>query len=149
MKVCCRCRASHSRYGNVCSSCSSRRYLLRRYLSGARFCQAEVAKARNRGDLTPPSCLPCADCAGAASEYDHRDYSHALIVEPVCRGCNRRRGSARPRTWAPGEWDRYVERMRTTKNTKQPNLIRLFDAAGASWVELRPDLYHTPAEARA
>jgi len=28
--------------------------------------------------------------------YDHRDYFKLLEVEPVCRGCNRRRGQAFP-----------------------------------------------------
>ena len=37
----------------------------------------------------------CVDCAGVAHEYDHRDYSRPLDVEPVCRSCNKRRGTAK------------------------------------------------------
>lgn len=38
----------------------------------------------------------CTDCGGVAHEYDHRDYGRPLDVQPVCRSCNRRRGTA---TW--------------------------------------------------
>lgn len=54
----------------------------------------QVAKAIRKGDLAHPSCFPCADCGGPAKEYDHRDYSKPLTVDPVCRKCNVRRGSA-------------------------------------------------------
>ena len=36
----------------------------------------------------------CTDCDGIATEYDHRDYSRPLDVEPVCGSCNKRRGTA-------------------------------------------------------
>ncbi len=36
----------------------------------------------------------CADCGEPAAEYDHRDYARALDVEPVCRSCNKQRGTA-------------------------------------------------------
>jgi hypothetical protein len=36
-------------------------------------------------------CL-CVDCGAAAGCYDHRDYSQPLLVEPVCLGCNSKRG---------------------------------------------------------
>lgn len=36
----------------------------------------------------------CADCAAVAHEYDHRDYGRPLDVQPVCRSCNKRRGTA-------------------------------------------------------
>lgn len=38
--------------------------------------------------------IPCTDCGVPASQYDHRDYSRPLDVEPVCRSCNLRRGTA-------------------------------------------------------
>lgn len=34
----------------------------------------------------------CVDCGAPAIEYEHRDYRHPLAVEPVCRGCNLKRG---------------------------------------------------------
>lgn len=44
----------------------------------------------------------CADCGGLALEYDHRDYGRPLDVDPVCRSCNHKRGTA---TWPSA--DRY------------------------------------------
>lgn len=41
--------------------------------------------------------IACTDCqASRATEYDHRDYNYPLLVEPVCRSCNRLRGKAIP-----------------------------------------------------
>ena len=54
----------------------------------------QVADAIRAGVLPKPSTLACADCAGAAIEYDHRDYSKPLHVAAVCRRCNLRRGPA-------------------------------------------------------
>lgn len=34
----------------------------------------------------------CTDCRSPASQYDHRDYSRPLDVQPVCRNCNIKRG---------------------------------------------------------
>lgn len=36
----------------------------------------------------------CTDCGGIALEYDHRDYGRPLDVDPVCRSCNKQRGTA-------------------------------------------------------
>lgn len=36
----------------------------------------------------------CTDCGGVAIEYDHRDYGRPLDVQPVCRSCNKQRGTA-------------------------------------------------------
>lgn len=53
-----------------------------------------VAKAIAAGALKPIGEHDCADCGVKAEHYDHRDYSKPLEVEPVCRRCNYRRGSA-------------------------------------------------------
>lgn len=37
--------------------------------------------------------IQCSDCDRKASCWDHRDYSRPLDVEPVCHGCNNRRGA--------------------------------------------------------
>lgn len=37
----------------------------------------------------------CVDCGASAAEYDHRDYSRPLDVQPVCRSCNKKRGTAK------------------------------------------------------
>ena len=55
-----------------------------------------VAKAVKRGELPPAKTQKCVDCGKQASEYDHRDYTKYLDVQPVCRGCNCRRGAGRP-----------------------------------------------------
>jgi hypothetical protein len=53
-----------------------------------------VAREIRLGHLAHPRLSPCADCGGVATEYDHRDYTKPLKVDPVCRGCNARRGPA-------------------------------------------------------
>jgi hypothetical protein len=53
-----------------------------------------VANAIRTGALKAPTEFACADCGAPAIEYEHRDYYKPLDVEPVCRGCNLRRGPA-------------------------------------------------------
>lgn len=36
--------------------------------------------------------VPCVDCGAPAAQYEHRDYSKPLAVDPVCRSCNIKRG---------------------------------------------------------
>jgi hypothetical protein len=38
--------------------------------------------------------IACVDCGVPAQEYDHRDYGRPLDVQPVCRCCNKARGTA-------------------------------------------------------
>lgn len=51
-----------------------------------------VHRAISRGQLHPASDQRCDDCGRAAECYDHRDYKRPLMVAPVCRSCNKRRG---------------------------------------------------------
>lgn len=51
-----------------------------------------VKKAIRRGELKPPRSLKCVDCKSRADVYDHRSYERPLEIEPVCFGCNVRRG---------------------------------------------------------
>lgn len=53
-----------------------------------------VAKAVRLREMLPASAAPCVDCGEPATDYDHRDYSKPLDVEPVCRSCNMKRGPA-------------------------------------------------------
>lgn len=55
-----------------------------------------VSRAIVDGKLPHPTAMTCTDCGAKASEYDHRDYSKPLAVDPVCRSCNRQRGHALP-----------------------------------------------------
>lgn len=89
----------------VCEDCKadlSHRHHLARVCfkcAGARANAPDMAKARaavaqaiKRGALVHPSILDCTDCGKQARDYDHRDYSKPLAVEPVCRSCNKLRG---------------------------------------------------------
>lgn len=53
-----------------------------------------VAKAVAKGLLPRASQFACLDCGKPASQYDHRDYTKPLDVQPVCRSCNVIRGPA-------------------------------------------------------
>ena len=56
---------------------------------------AQVHKAIKQGQI--PAMSPdtkCVDCGKPARDYEHRYYSRPLDVEPVCRGCNQKRGPA-------------------------------------------------------
>jgi hypothetical protein len=59
--------------------------------------QAMVRAAVRFGYLMPSSRCTCTDCGAPAKCYDHRDYNKPLEVDPVCVGCNIRRGAAKPR----------------------------------------------------
>jgi hypothetical protein len=56
--------------------------------------QRAVQQAVRSGEIPPASDLPCADCGAPSVDYDHRDYSKPLQVDPVCRSCNLKRGPA-------------------------------------------------------
>lgn len=53
-----------------------------------------VFNATLYGGLPKARGQACVDCGGPAILYDHRDYLKPLEVEPVCDGCNKRRGPA-------------------------------------------------------
>lgn len=53
-----------------------------------------VGAAVKAGALPPARLRMCVDCGEQARDYDHRDYSRPLAVDPVCRRCNLRRGPA-------------------------------------------------------
>lgn len=54
--------------------------------------QLATRTAIAQGKLPAPVHLHCADCGNPAHVYDHLDYTQPLLVEPVCRSCNVRRG---------------------------------------------------------
>ena len=93
--TCCVCGVAHQVAGGtagfVCAQCkpASHFTLQPKYLA-----HKAVAQARRAGLIASPRQYQCADCTSPATEYDHRDYSKPLAVEPVCRGCNVRRGPA-------------------------------------------------------
>ena len=58
------------------------------------YAWTRVEIAIRRGLMPKPDSLVCVDCSAPAETYDHRFYSRPLEVEPVCRSCNKKRGSA-------------------------------------------------------
>lgn len=89
----------------LCASCARTEY---RATPIAQFCHQcaeqrrreqsraiqRVNYAIRRGFLSRPAEHACADCGAQATDYDHRDYTKPLEVEPVCSACNTRRGPA-------------------------------------------------------
>ena len=65
-------------------------------VNGGHKAHREVKKAIKNGILSPIQEMKCLDCGKQAEIYDHKDYNNPLDVEPVCRSCNRKRGSAIP-----------------------------------------------------
>ena len=57
---------------------------------------ALVMRAIKLGDLPSLGGVLCFDCGAPATDYDHRDYTKPLDVDPVCRSCNCLRGPAHP-----------------------------------------------------
>lgn len=75
-----------------CSDCATSRYWkMVGYQNAA--CRL-VHAAMRRGDIPAPASLACVDCGAQARDYDHRDYTQPLKVDPVCRSCNVMRGFA-------------------------------------------------------
>ncbi len=55
-----------------------------------------MRKEIKAGRLLPASAHKCVDCGKPAKGYDHRDYRKPLDIQPVCIGCNNRRGPGLP-----------------------------------------------------
>ena len=62
-------------------------------MSNQKACTA-VSSAVKRGEIPSIHTQKCIDCGKPAKHYDHRDYDKPLDVEPVCMGCNDKRGRA-------------------------------------------------------
>lgn len=75
---------------NHSTTATKRRYPL------ARAAQHKIHSLVRRGKLPKASELSCVDCGKGATDYDHRDYTKPLEVEPTCRSCNRKRGPGYP-----------------------------------------------------
>ena len=53
-----------------------------------------IQNAKYKGYIGKPKNQKCVDCGKKATDWEHRNYSRPLIVEPICRSCNLRRGSS-------------------------------------------------------
>ena len=76
----------------VCDDCEAKRRPLVQRATWA------VYRAVKAGKIQSARTLACADCGKPARCYDHRDYEKPLEVEPVCIGCNAKRGPAKCRS---------------------------------------------------
>jgi len=47
-----------------------------------------VNRAVRRGEMAPPTQLPCAECGNLAAEYHHPDYSKPHDVIALCKDCH-------------------------------------------------------------
>ncbi len=75
----------------VCAPCSIVRDRIRARTHIA------VGNAIRNGVLHHPRMFFCVDCEDKQAEcYDHRDYRKPLDVDPVCRSCDKRRGTGYP-----------------------------------------------------
>lgn len=74
-----------------CTACRAA-WEAKRKASGQRAAHKAVRDAVKAGVLARASTQACCDCGRRASVYDHRDYAKPLVVVPVCRPCNYRRG---------------------------------------------------------
>lgn len=76
-----------------------------------------VNRAVFNGTLKRAADFDCVDCGKRAAEYDHRDYYRLLDVVPVCRSCNKQRGSGYPHTY-PAPRSKIVKKDRPIKVSK-------------------------------
>lgn len=89
----------------ICNNCKPKNH----YTFSKQYkAQVAVSKAKKIGLLEPATNFACVDCGQQAIEYDHRNYDEPLKVDPVCRGCNLRRGPAFG--WVPGQFSKQIHR---------------------------------------
>jgi hypothetical protein len=90
-------RFSCARATSFCHDCQ------RQHAREQRAALSRVYAAVKRGLLPRASDHGCADCDSPATDYDHRDYTKPLDVEPVCRSCNIKRGPAYDSVYRPAQ----------------------------------------------
>ena len=96
-----------------CAPCAKHRYYV---LTAARSAASSaVANAVRRGTLMPARSYYCTDCPREAEQFDHRDYTRPLDVDPVCRSCNVMRGHA-------DVWPEWVSRLLERGPTPLPTI---------------------------
>lgn len=78
-----------------CTACKGQ-WDLDRDVAGRRDAHKAVNDAVKAGTIRPATERACYDCGARANRYDHRDYSRALDVDPVCISCNLLRGPGAP-----------------------------------------------------
>jgi hypothetical protein len=96
-------RRSNSRF---CHKCSIRHY------NDMYAANSAIKPHIKKGLIKCASDCLCIDCGKPAKDNDHRDYLQPLVVEPVCRSCNVKRGPAFNSVYRPpGESDSDKEAL--------------------------------------
>lgn len=106
-----------------------------RYWQGRSHAAVQVAIRRGLLPSLKAGEYACTDCGSVAHEYDHRDYGRPLDVEPVCRSCNKQRGTA---IWPTAEryaFKRIEAHLTAPQQLDRRALIGRTDVVGA-------DLHH-------
>lgn len=83
-------RMRHGYAARFCGKC----YKIRSSTIGKAISKVNVARKNGTLPLLDGK-IKCVDCGKPAKQYDHRDYSKPLDVDPVCRGCNVKRGEGK------------------------------------------------------
>jgi hypothetical protein len=91
VKSCKSCGIDTVSNGGIYALCATCKVALRKRQKDASLA---VRKAVAIGMLKPVTAFVCVDCGAPATQYEHRDYSKPLVVEPVCKSCNIKRGVA-------------------------------------------------------
>ena len=86
--ICLRNVKNRTASAKYCGQCGRTKYSLRGKAISV------TQRAIRRGEMPPARAYMCVDCGNPATQYDHRDYSKPLHVDPVCRSCNWHRGPA-------------------------------------------------------
>jgi len=73
----------------------------------------------------------CVDCGRPATCRDHRDYGDLSRIDPVCHGCNRRRGAAKFPAYAV----ELAARIKASGDLSYRNIKKQFYRA---WDEVHP-----------
>ena len=97
-------RKGKNRY--FCNPCT----LVRAKCSGRATASSLLQREIRAGRIRPAKEFQCVDCGVPAQAYDHRDYSKPLDVQPVCNGCNVRRG--------PGKWVNFAPMRELVKQAR-------------------------------
>ena len=100
---CCGIEREISKAAVVCHRCAADIHAIRQEVN------VIMQRAQRDGQIGWVRGLVCADCSAPATEWDHRYYAQPLLVESVCRRCNKLRGNALD------AWDMVRAKIRSSK----------------------------------
>ena len=91
----------------------------------------------------------CVDCGDVATIYEHRNYFYPLLVEPVCRACNNKRGEAYPPAQGPPKYSNGFKKpaggggwnylLTETSERKETGIAVRVKGSGAMWEPIEWD----------